>query len=148
MRYIVKLKNRTFEVDVEAGEAVLLNELEDGKPVPHAPVLTEKPVPKQPAQSEKPETKQTGPAPGAIEKPASTAKPSGSGETVRAPMPGMITGILVSEGQTVTDGDTLMILEAMKMENEIVATCSGTVSRLYISKGQVVQTDDPLAVIR
>lgn len=132
MKYIVKLKNRTFEVEVEAGEATLLNESVDGIMVPQTPASAEKPEAKQPVP---------------VASPVPAAKPSGGGEAVRSPMPGMITEILVREGQTVTDGDTLMILEAMKMENEIVATCSGMVSGLHVSKGQVVQTDDLLAVI-
>ncbi len=143
MRYIVKLKNRTFEVEVEAGAAVLLNEYEDGKPLSGKLEPAEKSEAAQPTPAPKLAAVPVAPP----VKPAPAAEAAG-GNIVRSPMPGMITEILVSEGQTVADGDTLMILEAMKMENEIVATCDGTVSRLCVSKGQVVQTDDPLAEIR
>ncbi len=62
-------------------------------------------------------------------------------------MPGNILKILVSQGQQVKEGETLIILEAMKMENEIVATRAGSVAQIAVSKGQVVETDTPLVVI-
>ena len=62
-------------------------------------------------------------------------------------MPGNILRIEVSQGQHVEEGDVIMILEAMKMENEIVATKSGTIAQIAVSKGAVVETGTVLAVI-
>ena len=62
-------------------------------------------------------------------------------------MPGNILKINVSQGQTVKEGDVLIVLEAMKMENEIVAPKGGTVAQIAVSKAQVVETGTPLVVI-
>jgi acetyl-CoA/propionyl-CoA carboxylase biotin carboxyl carrier protein len=70
-----------------------------------------------------------------------------AGDVISAPMQGTILQVLVEEGQTVAAGDVLCILEAMKMENHIVATREGTISSLPISAGQVVDTGQTLAVI-
>ena len=69
------------------------------------------------------------------------------GERICAPMPGNILKINVAPGQKVEEGDVLIVLEAMKMENEIVATKSGTVAQIAVSKGAVVETGAPLVVI-
>ena len=70
-----------------------------------------------------------------------------AGDVISAPMQGTILQVMVEEGQTVASGDVVCILEAMKMENHIVATRDGTVSSLPISAGQVVDTGRTLAVI-
>ena len=62
-------------------------------------------------------------------------------------MPGTILSVNVTVGQAVKTGDVLMVLEAMKMENDIVAPCDGTVKQLLVSKGSTVNTDDVLAVM-
>ena len=62
-------------------------------------------------------------------------------------MPGNILKINVSLGQKVNEGDALLILEAMKMENEVVAPKSGTIAQIIVSKGAVVETGAPLIVI-
>ena len=82
-------------------------------------------------------------------KPASPAADSGnaSGETVAAPMPGNILDVKVSAGSSVKKGDILIILEAMKMENEITAPCDGTVKSVNVSKGSSVETGTVLCVI-
>ncbi len=79
--------------------------------------------------------------------PAPAAAPSGDGEQVACPMPGTILDVKVSEGQAVKAGDVLMILEAMKMENEIMAPCSGQVTSL-VAKGTSVQTGMVLCTIK
>ncbi len=68
-------------------------------------------------------------------------------KVVKAMLPGNITKILVSEGDAVRAGDTLLILEAMKMENEIVAPSSGKVKEIRVSEGQRVETGDVLVVL-
>jgi biotin carboxyl carrier protein len=62
-------------------------------------------------------------------------------------MPGNVMKILVSQGQQVMEGDVLLILEAMKMENEVVSTRTGTVAQIVVNQGAVVETGSPLAVI-
>ena len=69
------------------------------------------------------------------------------GQKVLAPMPGTILSVNVSVGSAVKAGDVLLILEAMKMENEIVAPCDGTVKQLAVQKGSTVATDELLAVV-
>ena len=79
---------------------------------------------------------------------ANTAPASSSGtEQVLSPMPGNILSVNVSEGAAVKKGDLLMVLEAMKMENEIMAPVSGVVSRV-VPKGSAVETGTVLCVIK
>ena len=77
---------------------------------------------------------------------AAPAAPAG-GEKVASPMPGTILSVNVSNGQAVKRGDILFILEAMKMENEIMAPCDGTVSAVSVTKGASVETGAQLCVI-
>ena len=127
MKYKVTLNNRVYEVEVEAGEAMLIDEYEALAPAAPAPVSV---------------------APAAVAAaPAPAAASLAAGEAVKSPMPGNILKINVSEGQKVNEGDVLLILEAMKMENEVTAIKSGTVAQIAVSKGQVVETGTPLVVI-
>ena len=75
------------------------------------------------------------------------AAPAAAGEQVKSPMPGNILDVKVAVGDTVAEGDVLIILEAMKMENEIVAPCSGKVASVNVQKGATVNSDDLLVVI-
>lgn len=133
MKYKVTLNNRTYEVEVEEGKAMLVDEYEAYAPAAPAPVAAA-PVAAAPAAA-----------------PAAPAAPTGAalaaGEVVKSPMPGNILKINVSQGQKVNEGDVLIVLEAMKMENEIVATKSGTVAQIVTAKGAVVETGAPLVVI-
>lgn len=79
--------------------------------------------------------------------PAPAAKPVTGGETVSSPMPGTILSVNVTNGATVKKGDVLMVLEAMKMENEIMSPCDGTVTSVNVSKGAAVETGAVLCVI-
>ncbi len=78
--------------------------------------------------------------------PAPVAAPAG-GEKINAPMPGTILAVNVSNGSVVKKGDVLMVLEAMKMENEIMAPCDGTVSAVSVSKGASVESGALLCVL-
>ncbi len=81
------------------------------------------------------------PAPAAAPAPAPAPAPAaGAGEPINAPMPGTILDVKVSAGQAVKSGDVLMILEAMKMENEIMAPRDGTVTSVSVSKGASVES--------
>ncbi|MDO5586666.1 MAG: biotin/lipoyl-containing protein, partial [Clostridia bacterium] len=82
-------------------------------------------------------------APAPAPAPAPAAPPAGA-ETVSAPMPGNIVAVKVSVGQSVNAGDVLCVLEAMKMENEIMAPKAGKVVAVSTSAGATVNTGDPL----
>ncbi|MBO5453554.1 MAG: biotin/lipoyl-binding protein [Clostridia bacterium] len=73
---------------------------------------------------------------------------SGEGEAVTAPMPGTILSVNVNTGDSVKKGQVLMILEAMKMENEIMASCDGVVTSVSVTKGTAVQSGDVLCTIK
>ena len=79
--------------------------------------------------------------------PAPAAPATTGGETVNAPMPGTILAVNVQNGATVKKGDVLMILEAMKMENEIMSPCDGTIASVSVTKGSSVDTGAVLCVI-
>lgn len=72
---------------------------------------------------------------------------AGEGTKVTAPMPGNMWKVVAKQGQAVKKGDVLVILEAMKMENEIMSPCDGTVVTLAVTEGQAVDTDALIAVI-
>lgn len=134
MKYKVTLNNRTYEVEVEQGQAMLIDEYEAYAPAAPAPVAPAAPV--------------AAAAPTAAPAPAAPAGAAlAAGEVVKSPMPGNILKINVAQGQKVEEGDVLLVLEAMKMENEIVATKSGTVAQIVTAKGAVVETGAPLVVI-
>ncbi len=133
MKYKVTLNNRTYEVEVEQGQAMLVDEYEAYAPS----------VPAAAAPVAAPAAAPVAAAPAAAPAGAALA----AGEVVKSPMPGNILKINVSQGQKVKEGDVLIILEAMKMENEIVATKSGTVAQIVTAKGAVVETGAPLVVI-
>ena len=78
---------------------------------------------------------------------APAAKPAGAGEKVPSPLPGVIIEISVKEGQQVKQGQKLVILEAMKMENEIPAPKDGTVTVIHVHKGDSLQEGDPVVTI-
>ena len=85
-------------------------------------------------------------APAAAPAPAAPAAPAG-GEKITAPMPGTILAVNVANGSAVKKGDVLMILEAMKMENEIMAPCDGTVTSVAVTKGASVESGTLLCTI-
>lgn len=124
MKYEVALNGKIYEVDVTETDAVLTS-------VKNASFV---PAPSAPAPS----------APAVQSVPGSQTV---SGEKIVAPMPGNILSVNISVGQSVKAGDVLFVLEAMKMENDIVAPVDGTVKQVIASKGATVDTDEVLAVI-
>ena len=121
MKYKVTLNGRTYEVEVEAGKAMLLDEYEAIAPA--------------------------APAPAAAPVAAAPAAAPVAGEAITAPMPGNILKVNVTAGQAVKEGDVLVVLEAMKMENEIMAPKAGTVAQVLVSKGSTVDTGATLVVL-
>ena len=121
MKYKVTLNDKVYEVEVEAGKAVLLDEYEACAPAPAAAPAAEA---------------------------APTAKVDlKAGEPVNSPMPGNILRVEVKEGEQIKAGQLLVVLEAMKMENEILAPHDGTVAQVVVSKGTTVETGSPLIVL-
>ena len=132
MKYKVTLNGRTYEVEVEAGKAMLLDEYE--AIVPSAPAA---PVAAAPVAA----------APVAAPAAAPAAAAVVAGEAVTAPMPGNILKVNVTAGQAVKEGDLLIVLEAMKMENEIFAPKAGTVAQVLVQKGSTVDTGATMIVL-
>ena len=130
MKYKVTLNGRTYEIEVEAGKAMLLDEYEAIAPAPAAAPVAAAPAAAAPAAA----------APAA---PAVT----GAGEPIVAPMPGTILKVNVKAGDAVKEGQVLVVLEAMKMENEILAPKNGTITQVVVAKGSNVDTGAPLVVI-
>lgn len=133
MKYVVTLNGKRYEVEVSESDAVLtsVSNAAPAAPVPAAaPVAAPAAAPASPAAA-----------------PASPAAAAVSGTQVISPMPGTILKVNASEGQAVKAGDVIFILEAMKMENEIVAPSDGTVKQILVTKGSTVDTDQILAVL-
>ena len=86
-------------------------------------------------------------APAAPKAEAPKAAPVAGGLQVKSPLPGSVIKVLVSEGQAVKKGDTLLTLESMKMENAIMAEADGTVKQIAVTPGQNVMQDDLLVVL-
>ena len=132
MKYKVTLKGKTYEVEVNQGEAMILDEYEAYAPAPAAaPVPAAAPA--------------AAPAPDAA--PAAAAPVAVAGEQVLSPMPGTIVKVNVKAGQAVKNGEVLAVLEAMKMENEIMAPHDATVVQVLTDVGTKVDTGTPIIVL-
>ena len=127
-KFNVKVNGNSYEVEVE--------EIKDGvqpvAPAVQRPAAAPAPAPAAPTAAPAPKA-----APVAV---------SGAG-TVAAPMPGTVLDIMVKEGDVVKSGQVCVILEAMKMENDLPAPCDGTVKSVNVTKGASVNTADVLVVI-
>lgn len=128
MIYIVKINNKEYEVEVEKGQANLIKTSEIVAPAP-----TTQAVP--------------------VETPVQASTPVApahqmAGESIKAPLPGTVIDIKADVGKKVKRGEILLILEAMKMENEIVAPFDGVVAQVIVSKGAAVATNEVLMIIQ
>lgn len=144
-KFNVRVNGKTYAVEVEevgAGQGGFSYQPVEQAPV-QAPIQAAPaqaaPVQAAPAQVPEAPVKQ-------VQKEIAVAAPAG-GELMSAPMPGTILDILVTEGQTVKKGEIILILEAMKMENEIAAISDGVVSKIYTYKGATVNAGDPMLII-
>ncbi|MGI6632758.1 MAG: acetyl-CoA carboxylase biotin carboxyl carrier protein subunit [Bacillota bacterium] len=139
-RFKVKINDEVFEVEVE----------EVGRPEVRTARPVVQPPPAQPVQVAAPKAPAVA-APAPAQKPAAPAAPAAApaagGDDVRAPIPGVISAIKVSSGTQVKKGQVLLILEAMKMQNEILAPFDATVTGVLVSQGASVQTGDVLVTL-
>lgn len=128
-KFNITVNGKTYEVDVE----------EIGG-VPTAPVAPRAAAPKAAApRAAAPKA--------AAQKAAPKAAPTGNGTNITAPMPGTIFEMKVNEGDTVAAGDVVLVLEAMKMENEISSPVDGTITSILVKTGEAVNGGDVLVVI-
>jgi biotin carboxyl carrier protein len=131
---------KMFRVVVNGNEyKVGIEELTEEKtirPMPARPAPSAKAVPARPEPTAPPKPT-----------PAPAGESSGTDTTIVAPIPGTVLRISVGIGDTVTKGQTLLVLEAMKMENEIMAPSDGVVQLLHVSPGVSVKTGETLAVL-
>lgn len=143
MRYVVKVNGKEYDVEVEklGGPYASLSRSTayvQGVPVAAAPVAAPAPSPVAAA-----------PAPAPKPAPAPAAAPSSSGGVdIVSPMPGKVFKLVAQPGEQVAEGQVVMILEAMKMENEIVAPQAGTVDAILVKEGDLVETDTVLATLK
>lgn len=131
--YTITVNGNVYEVTVEEGSAT------------GAPAAANKAVPAPAPAAPVPAAPKAAPAPAA---PVKAASAGSEGDLkVAAPMPGKILGLKVSPGQAVKRGDVLILLEAMKMENEIVAPSDGTVASVNVAIGDSVEAGATLATL-
>ena len=147
MKYEYKVKGIDYEVEIQDIEGNIANVTVNG--IPFEVEM------KQPVKAAKQKVKLGSPAaaPVASASPASAAPaekpaaPAASGKPVVAPLPGTINDIKVKVGDKVNAGDTVVILEAMKMQNNIEAESAGTIASINVNKGDAVMEGDTLVVI-
>ncbi|NLH97760.1 MAG: biotin/lipoyl-binding protein [Clostridiaceae bacterium] len=133
MRYYVTINNVEYEVEVDHGKVGIMSTREVSANAAGPAVAPAQPV----AEAKDKPSAQEQPAP---------ANVSG-GEAIKAPMPGTILDVRVNVGDSVKRGQVILILEAMKMENEIVAPADGTVVQIQAVKGASVNAGDVLVVL-
>ena len=145
-KFRITVNGETFEVEVEETGV-------EGQPVVRntAPVATPAPAAPRAAASAPAAPRAAASAPAAPRAAAPAARPAASGPagagSATAPMPGTILDVKVSVGDQVKAGQTVVILEAMKMENEIGAPVDGTVKEVRVQKGATVNPGDVLVTI-
>jgi len=121
-KFRVHVNGKAYEVEIE--------ELTAAAPKPAAPAAASKPAAAAPAA------------------PKPAAAPAAAGdEVITAPMPGKILSVAVKKGQAVKEGDLILVLEAMKMENEIFCGRAGTVKEIPVNEGATVNTGDTMAIV-
>ena len=142
--YKLKINGNDYAVTVNEVDGSVAEVEVNGTPFK---VEFEKPIKKAAAPVAKPAAKSAAPAAVAapVAKPAAPA--GGAGTTVSSPLPGVILDVCVKEGDAVKRGQTVMVLEAMKMENAIEATADGTVTAIKVGKGDSVLEGAPLVII-
>ncbi len=130
-KYVVKVNGKTYEVEVEE-----IGKSEDSK----TSQLSASKV-------EQPQIYKSEPQPPKIVQSVSDEAEKGEEEIIRAPMSGTIVKVKAKVGQNIKDGQTLLTLEAMKMENEILAPRDCKITEILVKEGQQVDIDQPLMKI-
>ncbi|HHS51162.1 MAG TPA: biotin/lipoyl-binding protein [candidate division Zixibacteria bacterium] len=145
--YIFTIGDKEYKVDVKSIEAGIATVVIDGKEVgisiKQLGKRADTPVVRKPAKKAERTAVQQVPV-----APAVQAVPhSSGGKLVRAPIPGVILKVLIKEGDTVKAGQDIIVMEAMKMENQIQTSVSGVVSKINVAVDQSVQQDEVLLEI-
>ena len=146
--FTFKINGAEYKCAVEEIEAGKTNVTVNGNVYTVETEAPAAPAPK-PAPAPKAEAPKPAPAPAAAPAPKAEAPKAApaAGVQVKSPLPGSIIKVLVSEGQAVKKGDTLLTLESMKMENPVLAEQDGTVKQVAVTPGQNVMQDDLLIVL-
>lgn len=139
MKYIATINGKRYEVEVERIEEYKSLD-RNGVAAPKAPTLAST------APVQRPAAPAPAPAPVAAA-PAPAAAPAAGSTTVEAPMPGKVLDVKVAVGQAVKYGTVVAVMEAMKMETEIVAPADGTVSQILVKAGDPVDTGAAMVVL-
>ena len=155
MKYVVTMNGKKYEVEVERMSAFHMltrEEIASGVSTPVQPVAAPAPKAAAPAPAAAaPAPAAAAPAPAASPAPAAAAAPAAKaapgGTSVTSPMPGSVLGVKVNVGDKVSAGQTMFVLEAMKMENEIVAPVDGTVASINVKTGDTVDTDQVMGTL-
>ena len=147
MKYVATINGKKYEVEVEKLEAYKSLD-RNGVAAPAAPVLpASAPVQRPAAPAPAPVAAAPAPAPASAAAPAPKAAAPAGATTVEAPMPGKILDIKVKVGDAVGYGQCVIVMEAMKMETEIVAPAAGTVASINVSTGDSVETGAVLVTL-
>ena len=145
-KFIVQVNGVQYDVEIE--------EIGGAQAAPAAPIPAAAPAATAPAPAAAAAPAQAAAAPAAPAAPAQSAPAAApaqsaaggvmGGETINAPLPGTVLDIKVSAGQNVNKGDILFVLEAMKMENEILAAHDGVIASVNVEKGAAANSGDVL----
>ena len=143
--YKFRINGNEYNVDINSVEGNIADVTVNGTSyqveMENAPAPVQKPV-------QAPAATAVAPASPAATTPApKPAAPAGAGKPVTSPLPGVIISIDVKEGQAVKRGEKVAVIEAMKMENEILSECDGTVTAIHVSKGDSVLEDAKIVTI-
>ena len=135
-KFIVQVNGVQYDVEIEEIGGACAPAAMPAAPSASAPAPAAQSAPAAPAPS--------APAPAAPAQSAPAAAQSVGGEAIKAPLPGTVLDIKVAPGQNVTKGDVLFVLEAMKMENEILAAHDGVIASVNVQKSSSVNSGDVL----
>ena len=151
MKYTATVNGRTYEVEIERTDVfrpLTREEIAAGAVVSSAPIVVAAPAPAAAhAPAPAPVAAAPAPAPAAAPAPAPAAPVAAGAATITAPMSGTIFKLMVNPGDAVKNGQCVVVLEAMKMENEIFSPCDGTVKEVRVAQGASVNPGDVLVVI-
>ena len=147
-KYQYKVQGVDYDVEIEEVEGNIAKVNVNGIPFEvelKQPINPTSSLNKVKVEAPKPVAKAPAAAPAAA--PAPTPAPAGAGTAIKSPLPGTITDVKVNVGDTVKTGDTVIILEAMKMQNNIEAECDGTITSVLVSRGDTVMEGAALVTI-